>query len=134
MKRLFAIFFVSSLLLAGVMVDGAVAYTITFDEYPATDEGTQIGEEYAHLGIHFITETAGLTDPGVSFYLSTILPPGAVNEVFWYPPTPPEGCSYESYPYPTSNYLALAKPQGMSVTTGVAMRFDALCNGLRFLL
>ena len=110
------------------------AYTTTFDEYPATDDGTQIGEEYAHLGIHFITGTTGLTDPEITFAISTILPPGAENEIFWYPPSPPPGCYYESYPYPTSNYLALAKPRGAdNVTTGVAMRFDALCTKMSFL-
>ena len=74
MKKLFAIFFVFSLLLAGVMADKSVAYTITFDEYPATDAGTQIGEEYAHWGIHFITNTAGLTNPEISFYLQSCRP------------------------------------------------------------
>lgn len=107
--------------------------TITFDEpsvTPALDDGTQIGEEFASLGIHFLTDTSSLTDPAIQFFRSTILPPGTDNAIFWYPTIPP---APEDYPYPTTQYLALDKPQGESVTTGVAMQFDAPCTNMSFI-
>ncbi len=102
------------------------AYTITFDEEIATDNGDPIGDQYDHLGIHFLTDTATLTDPTIQFYGSTILPAGSNNAIFWYPVAPAD------YPYPTTQYMALEKPVGEEAITGVALQFDSLCTKMEF--
>jgi len=130
MKKYFIILMIFALCLGFLGIRHSfAAYTITFDEEqvtPATDHGDPIGDIYDDLGIHFLTDTTTLTDPGIQFYGSTILPAGSNNAIFWYPVAPAD------YPYPATQYIAMEKPTGEEAITGVALQFDNLCSKLEF--
>jgi hypothetical protein len=127
MKKCFVVSMIFALCLGFTGIRHSfAAYTITFDEEIATDNGDPIGGQYDHLGIHFLTDTATLTDPAIQFYGSTILPAGSNNAIFWYPVAPAD------YPYPTTQYMALEKPVGEDAITGVALQLDSLCTQMEF--
>lgn len=96
-------------------------YTITFDEYPESYFGSQIDEEYASLGIHFTTDPP--TIPPITFY------PAKVYTIKTWPNSP---FSFEPLPEETDQFLAMDKPQGEDVTTGVGMTFNYFCTEIAF--
>ena len=125
MKR-FSIILAAFALLFAVMLPARTAsaqapYTITFDEYDESYFDSQIDEEYASLGIHFTTNPP--TDPPITFY------PAKVYTIKTWPNSP---FSFPPFPEETDQFLAMDKPQGQDVTTGVGMTFDYFCSEIAF--
>jgi hypothetical protein len=123
MKRFFVLMGAFALMFCVIMpARTALAqdpYTITFDEFDESYFGAQIDEEYAYLGIHFTTDPP--TSPAISFYPANVYSAGT------WPNSP-----FSFVPIPTGQFLAMDKPQGESVVTGVGMTFDYFCTEIAF--
>lgn len=115
------------------------SYEIDFDDHQATDDRDPMTGLYDDLGIYFEADSTGLTDPAILYYPCTVIPGESENDIYWYPQTEISDGVYEDlpdYPYPTSQYLALEKPENATdddgMITGVAIQFDYSPTQLAF--
>lgn len=115
------------------------SYEIDFDDHQATDDRDPMTGLYDDLGIYFDADSIGLTDPEILYYPCTVIPGESRNDIYWYPQTKVSEGVYEDladYPYPTSQYLALEKPENGTdddgLITGVAIQFDYSPTQLAF--
>ncbi len=107
------------------------SYTITFDDQDPTVAGLSIAGVYDDLGIDFLSDSTGVTDPAQLFFPSYIIPGQSVTDIFWYPLLETDEDDPE-YPYPTTPYLAMDNTDEENKTEGVVIQFDYYPTQLAF--
>ena len=132
MKRFLLAALMAAMCVGFIGINSSLAsYTITFDDQDPTVAGLEIAGIYDDLGVDFLSDSTGLTDPAQFFYPSYIVPGQSVTDIFWYPLLDTDEDDPE-YPYPTTPYLAMDNTKEDNKTEGVSIQFDYYSTQLAF--